>query len=233
MTMDRRSWRKKFQLVKDAWRAYRPEEVITSSAFGNLDFGIFFSPDLADGIEVSSHVSGFQIEASEWSIRVSIEILDQRVAKLRSEVVTSFDTSGLNTLRFDVLAAIATIDGCELQPSPFIGPDFSDDEVRLVVKEFSDKIDRLWAFAFGFSVAGLETLSIWALRNRDAVGAWTDVGALCTALAYGERELFRELLWQYEMDLAKRRRKEANNDAARAIHEILASEVVKLRSMLA
>jgi hypothetical protein len=132
------------------------------------------------------------------------------------------------------LPAAAAIDGYELQPSPFIGPSFSDDDVRLVVKEFSSKIDRIWTFAFGFTVDGLETLSIWAIRNRTAVGVVAEnISTICTALAYGERELSRELLREYEIGLEKRRRKEATNEATRAIHAILSSEVVKLRSMLA
>jgi hypothetical protein len=219
--------------VKDTWRACRPEEKIDTQRLSKLDFGISLSRTLVDGITVASDVDGWQFETAEWSIRVRIAILDQRVAKLRSEVVTTYDTSDLRTFHFDVLAAAAAIDGCELQPSPSIGLGFSDDEVRLVVREFSDKIDRIWRFGFGFTVAGLETLSIWAIRNRTAVGVWQDISTLCTALAYGERELFRELLWEYEIGLEKRRRKEATNEATRAIHAILSSEVVKLRSMLA
>ena len=233
MTIDRKLWREKFQLVKNTWRACRPEEKIETQRFTKLDFGISFSRTLADGITVSSDVYGWQFETAEWSIRVRIEILDQRVAKLRSEVVTTYDASDLTTFHFDVLAAAAAIDGCELQPSPSIGLGFSDDEVRLVVKEFGDKIDRIWRFGFGFTVAGLETLSIWAIRNRTAVGVWQDISTLCTALAYGERELFRELLWEYEIGLEKRRRKEVFNDETRAIHEALSSQVEKLRGMLA
>jgi len=235
--MDRKFWQAKLQLVKNAWRGYRREEKARHGRVTTQDFGVTFSRSLTDNIEVNSHVSGWQIDDSEWSLRVRIAILDPRVAKLRSEVMTSFDSSNIMTLDFDVLAAAAALDGCELEPSPSIEPDASDDHVRLVVKEFSDKIDQIWAFAGGFTITGLETLSIWAIRNRAVVGVPLGppagvFGDICTAAVYGERELAREFLWEYEIHLKKRRRVEVVNEPTRAIHEALSKEVSKLRSLL-
>jgi len=235
--MDRKSWREKFQLVKSAWRALRPLEKVKHGSVSSLDFEIEFSRRLTDEVETTSRVSGWQIEDSEWSFRVRIEILDRRVAKLRSEIVTGFDSSNLATFDFDVLAAALAIEGSELEPSPLAGPRSTDDEVRLLVKEFSDKIDKIWTFAHGFTMDGLETLSIWAIRNRDVVGVPQGppayfVGVICTAFMYGQRELSRELLWQWEMHIEKRRRSEVVNEATRAMHEALSEDIRRLRNLL-
>jgi hypothetical protein len=238
VTMDRQSWRKKFQLVKNEWRALRPEERAKHRPrFSKLDFGFMSSRSLTDEVEVTSHVGGWQIEDSEWSFRVRIAIRDRRVAKLRSEVVTTFDTRNLTTVGFDVLAAALAIEGRELEPSPLVRPSSTDDEVRLLVKEFSDRIDKIWTFAHGFTIEGLETLSIWAIRNRNFVGipkgppAYA-IGVICTAFVYGERELSRELLWEYEIHLEKRRRSEVFNEPTRAVHATLTREVMRLKSLL-
>lgn len=233
MTIDRKSWGKKCQIVKHAWRACRPKELKKSSRLTAQDFGLTFSRGLADGMEVKSGISGWQIEDAGWSMRVRIAILDRRVAKLRSEVVTTYDTSDLTTLDFDVLAAAAAIEGCDLEPSPLIGPSSSDDHIRLVVKEFSDKIDKIWRFAHGFTIEGLETLSIWAIRNRTVVGMQAvDIGAISTAFVYGERALSDELLREYEFGLEKRRHSWPVNEATEAIYANLRNEVTRLRILL-
>lgn len=235
--MDREFWHGKLQLVRNAWRVYRPDEKVKHRRVTALDFGVTFFRGLVDNIEVLSHVSGWQIDNSEWSIRVRIAILDRRAAELRSEVMTGFDASNISTLDFDVLAVAAALDGCELEPSPSIDPGASDDRVCPVVKEFCDKIDQIWTFAGGFTIAGLETLSIWAIRNRAIVGVPLGppalvFGVICTAAVYGERELAREFLWEYEMHLEKRRRVEVVNEPTRAIHEALRDDVARLRSLL-
>jgi hypothetical protein len=234
--MDRKSWRKKFQLVKKAWHACRPEEKVKHWRVTSLDFGVTFSRSLTDSIEIESEVYGWLIEESEWSLRVRIAVLDRRVAKLRSEVVKDFDIN-LTTFDFDVLAAAFAIEGSDLEPSPLIEPGFSDDAVRLVVKEFSNKVDKIWTFAHGFTSDGLETLSIWAIRNRNIVGipkgppAYV-IGVICTAFVYGERELSHELLREYEMHLEKRRRSEVINEPTRAIHAALSEDLMNLRNLL-
>ena len=166
-----------------------------------------------------------------------ITVLDRRVTKVRSEVVKGFDTGDLTTFDFDVLAAALAIEGSEIEPSPLIGPNSTDDEVRLLVKEFSDRFDKIWTFAHGFSIDGLETLSIWAIRNRNFVGIPKGppayyIGVICTAFAYGERELARELLREYEMHLEKRRRAEVFNEPTRAIHVALSEDVTIFRNLL-
>ena len=204
---------------------------------GSLDFGITFFRSLTDEIEVSTDISGWITDNPEWSLRVRLAILDRRVAKLRSEVMKGFDSSDLGTFDFDVLAAALAIEGSELEPSPLIEQSFSDDEIRLVVKQFSDRLDKLWTFARGFSVDGLETLSIWAIRNRNFVGVPLGppalaVGVICTAFVYGERELSRELLREYEMNIEKRRRSEVVNELTRAVHAALSEDVARLRSLV-
>lgn len=232
--MERKSWRKKFQLVKNAWRALRPEEKVKYWRVSSLDFGVTFSRALTDGIEIESEVYGWQIEDSEWSLRVRIAAFDRRVAKLRSEVV---GTSNLTTFDFDVLAAALAIEGAGLEPSPLIEAGFSDDSVRLVVKKFSNRVDKIWTFAHGFTIGGLETLSIWAIRNRNFVGIPKGpptyvIGVICTAFIYGERELSHELLREYEMHLEKRRRSEVIDEPTRAIHAALSEDLKKLRNLL-
>jgi hypothetical protein len=237
LNMDRKTWGKKFQLVKNEWRALRPTERLAGKYVGSKDFLVRFSRSLMDEIEVSYHVSGWKIGTSEWSLRVRVAILDRRVARLRSEVITAHDTSDITTLDFDVIAAAAAIDGRELEPSPSIEPGASDDAVRFLVKDFSDQIDEIWTFARGFTVEGLETLSIWVLRNRNIVGVPQGppagvIGVICTAFVYGERELFRELLREYEMQLAKRRCSEVYNEVTQSIHASLGEDVTRLRSLL-
>lgn len=235
MTFDRKSWRKNRQLVKSAWHAFRPDEKVESSWLNAQDFGITFCRSLTDEVEVRSRVSGWQIEAGEWFLRVRLAILDPRVAELRSEVVTTYDTSNLTTFDFDVLAAAAAIERRELEPAPLVEPPLSDDAARLVVKEFSDKVDRIWRFAGGFAIDGLETLSIWLIRKRVGVPKIPPTavfGVVCTAFVYGERELSRELLREYEMFVEKRRRIEVVSEETRAIHAALSENIARLRRLL-
>lgn len=233
--MDRESWRKKRQLVKNAWRTCRPDEKVERSSLNAEQFGITFLRNLTEGIEVRSHLSGWQLEAREWFILVRVEILDRRVAELRSAVLPTQNTSNFTTFDFDVLAAAAAIEGCELEPAPSVEPPFSDDAVRLRVQEFSDKVDRIWKFAGGFTVSGLETLSIWLIRRRIGVPRIPPsavVGVVCTAFVYGERELSRDLLREYETFLVQRRRVEVVSEETRAIHAALSEDVARLRNLV-
>jgi hypothetical protein len=221
--------------VKSAWLATRPDEKVEGSWLNARDFGITFFRSLTDQVEVRSEVSAWQIDISEWFLRVRVAILDRRVSELRSEVVTDFDTSSLSTFDFDVLAAAAAMDGRELEPAPLIEPPLSDDAARLRVKEFSDNVTRIWRFAGGFTIDGLETLSIWLIRNRIGVPKIPPAsvfGVVCTALVYGDRELSRELLREYEVFLEERRRIEVVSEETRAIHAALSEDVARLRSLL-
>jgi len=233
--MDQNSWQEKLQLVKSEWRACRPDEKVERSSINKKQFGITFFRSLTEDIEVRSNLSGWQIEARDWYIRVRLAIRDRRVAEFRSEVLLTQDTSSLTTFDFDVLAAASAIEGHELEPAPLVEPPFSDEAGRRLVKDFSDKVDRIWMFAGGFTVSGLETLSIWLIRKRIGVPKIPPsavVGVVCTAFIYGERELSRELLREYEMHLKKRRRAEVFNEPTRAIHAALSEDVARLRNLL-
>jgi hypothetical protein len=226
-----------YRLVRSEWCACRPHEQVQRFWLRSRDFHIVFFRSLAEGIEVSSEVEGWQIEPSEWFIRVRMAILDQRVTKLRSEVVAHSETSNFPTLDFDVLAAAAAMEGHELEPAPLVEPPGSDDAARRVVKEFSDKIDRIWTFAGGFTIDGLETLSIWVIRNRTIVGVpkvppRSVFAVVCTAFVYGERELAREVVREYELFLERRRRSEVVDEETRAIHARLSEDVARLRDLV-
>lgn len=234
MKTDRETWSRLFRLVKKTWRELRPRERIHSSRIIKMDFGVTFFRDLTDNIRTFTSVSAWKVGTSEWSTRGRILVLDHRVAKLRSEIEARSDYSLVATLDFDILAAAAAMEGCELERSPRVDLGASDDEVRLVVKELSDKVDRIWTFAGGFTVEGLETLSIWVLRNRYLVGAsMPDVGPICAALIYGERRLAGELLWVFELDIRKRRLLEYRNEVAHAIHADYMRQITTIRGMLA
>jgi hypothetical protein len=102
-----------------------------------------------------------------------------------------------------------------------------------VVKEFSGKIDQIWRFANGFTIEGLETLSIWAIRNRTVVGMRAvDIGDICTAFVYGERWLANELLREYEIGLEKRRRSWPINETTQSIYANLREEIIRLGVLL-
>jgi hypothetical protein len=233
--MDRKSWGEKLQLVKSTWLTFRPDEKVERSWLKTKEFGVTFFRSLGEGIEVRSRLSGWQIEAREWFVRVRVTILDRRIAELRAEVLATADTSGWSTFDFDVLAAAAAIEGRKLEPAPLVEPAFSDDAARRLVKDFSDKVDRIWTFAGGFTVSGVETLSIWLIRRRIGVPKIPPsavVGVVCTAFIYGERELSRELVREYETFLVKRRRVEVVNEETRAIHADLSKKVARLRALL-
>lgn len=221
--------------MKNAWQAYRGGEEVKYSHLHARDFGVTFFRSLTDTIEVRSEVTGWQFEALEWFLRVRVAILDRRAAELLSGVLTNCDTSDLSTFDFDVLAAAAAIEGRELEPAPLVEPPLSDDAARLLVKEFSDKVDLIWKFAGGFTIGGLETLSIWLMRNRIGVPKIPPAAVfrvVCTAFVYGERELSRELLREYEMFIEKRRRIEVVSEETRAIHAALSENIARLRRLL-
>lgn len=219
--------------MKKTWRELHPQERIYSSRIIKVDFGVTFFRNLTDEIKIFTSISAWKLGSSEWSLRGRVGVLDHRVARVRSEIQAAPHDSQVETLDFDILAAAAAIEGCELEPSPAVELCAPDDAVRLVVKELSDKADRIWTFAGGFTVEGLETLSIWALRNRTGVGTgMPDIGPICTALIYGERKLATELLWVYELDI-KKRRLEYGNEFARAVHADQMRQIRTIRSMLA
>lgn len=235
MSLDRQSWLRKFQLVRRTWRALRPGEKPAGRRFTSKDFLFLFSRKLTDQLEISYHGYGWPIATSSWSLRVRIALHDRRVRDLRSEVITTYDTSSAYTLDFDILAAIAAIEGRELEPAPRIPSESSDDDERLAVKAISDSIDRIWSFAGGVTVDGVETLSIWIVRNRAILGIaqhFNDyTNLICTAAVCGELALSRVVLREYEEHIETQRPSQSG-EAWEKIHATVDAEVERLRRLV-
>jgi hypothetical protein len=181
-------------MAKRLWRSFQPGSSVRGGRITCGDFTFLSERTLGDGVKVDWDVRAWKVDDVSCSLRVRMGLYDGRVNALRS-IAMGFDMSRVGFLDFDVLAASSVMDGQEMPDPPVFDSEVQVEEFAPIVEGYSRRIDRIWDFVGGVSVQGLESLAIWAMRNRDLAGTMsTTMGDICAAFVYGERPLAYELI---------------------------------------
>jgi hypothetical protein len=185
--------RAKLRMAKTLWRSFQPESSLSGGRITGGDFSFLSERTLGDGVKVDWSVRAWKVDDVGCSLQVRMGLYDGRVSALRSIAVGFNMRSGF--LDFDVLATSSVMDGQEMPDPPVFDSEVQAEEFAPIVEGYSRRIDRIWDFVGGVSVQGLESLAIWAIRNRDRAGTMSNtMGDICAAFVYGERQLAYELI---------------------------------------
>jgi hypothetical protein len=181
-------------MAKRLWRSFQPGSSVSGGRITSGDFSFLSRRTLGEGVKVDWSVRAWKVDDVSCSLQVRMGLYDERVAALRS-IAMGFDMSRVGFLDFDVPATSSVMDGQEMPDPPVFDSEVQAEEFAPIVEGYSRRIDRIWDFVGGASVQGLESLAIWAMRNRDRAGTMsTTMGDICAAFVYGERQLAHELI---------------------------------------
>jgi hypothetical protein len=205
----------------------RPDEAHGLALPREHSFSFISTRALAPNVDFATTVGGEQCAEDSWPLQVRGMIYDRRVWTLNSDIV-GFDTSHLPALEFDVLAASSAMNGETISDLPVVRTDTSTAEIASHLEDYSRRIDRIWDFFGGASIANLVPLAIWMIQHRGTVGADDLPGlpTICAAYVYGERELSLCLLDELEMDWQRRLQTEPDELAEEG--NTLASQLLQL-----
>ena len=228
----KRFWRTKLSIARRLWRNLRPDEKLGGKWASRGDFWFESKKSLSPQVSFGSHVSGWQVDNQTWSLRTRGVVYDSRVSDINSFAVGR-DTTDLYVLDFDVLAAFGLIHReCSPVP-PVLELDAPDSDVENGLERYCRMVDAIWAYLGGYDLCNLPQLAIWIIHNRKEVGApLGDVPMICAAFIYGDVDLSRGLLADYELHWEARLRLEPNRELVRKMQSRLAKEIGRLRQII-
>jgi hypothetical protein len=210
----------KLRAATKLWCSFNPESFVIDSRITSESLSFESVHTLGAGIAAGWSVGAWKGDDETCSLQVRMKLYDERVNALRSvalgldssadsDVPTVFSLTDQKAdfLDFDVWAISSMMDGQETHDPPLLESNVQSEQVARVVGEYNRRIERIWNFAGGPSVQGLEGLAIWVLRNSDLGSLWhTLLGGICGAFTYGEKELAHELIAQLMSEWEERRR---------------------------
>lgn len=228
-------WIERMNAARKAWAALRPGDRPAGRRPTAGGFSFSTKRLVAPGVRWEAHVQGdshFCVE-KDWEIRVRLYLYDREVAALESHAKGD-DRSMMAWVDFDVLAAA---DFLARRDRAWAPPEFSfeatDDALVGQLAAYSHRVDRLWQFAGGRDLAAFRRLAVWVMRNSDSVGsATTDIGMICAAWAYGERELAVSLHEAYEAQWEEKLRTNGAYEALPNLCADLQGEFGRLRGII-
>jgi hypothetical protein len=201
------------------WRRFQPGASVRGGRITYGDFSFLSERTLADGVKVDWSVTAWKAADKHCRLQVRMGLYDGRVDVLRS-IAMGFDMSRVAFLDFDVPAASSVMDGQDRPDPPVFDSDVQAEEFARIVEGYSRRIDRIWDFVGGVSVQGLESLAIWAMRNRDRAGTMSNtMGDICAAFVYGERPLAHELIAELRSQWERR----VQQEPRQAVFEVYAA----------
>jgi hypothetical protein len=164
LKVDRRSIAM-LRTAKTVWQSFQPLCSVWGGRVTTVDFTFEVTRMLDAGAKIRWHVNAWRIDDGNCSLGVKMALYDERVSNLRS-IAVGYDVTSLSFLSFDVLAASSVMDEQEVPAPPVMASERSVEEFASLAQEYTTRIDRIWEFVGGLSVAGMERLAIWAIRNR-------------------------------------------------------------------
>jgi hypothetical protein len=151
---------------------------------------------LGPGLEASMHV-----KLQEWSepppiFTVRCLLQDTWVGRLRERVG---GTSVNGAANCEVLAAHDFLAGRHVAwTPPILEFDAPEDELLILLADYSRRLDELWEARGGYDVEGFRALALWLIWHRHRTGVAVDLGEACAAYLYGDATLALTVLEECE-----------------------------------
>lgn len=232
----------KLRVATKLWRIFNPECSVRRGRITHDDLSFESVHTLGAGVAASWSIRAFKIDDESCSLQVRMGLYDERVNALRSiamgldpsldldaPTVFSLTEGQADFLDFDVWTVSSMMDGGETPDDPALKSNVEVEQLAYVIREYSRRIERVWNFVGGRSIQSLEKLTIWVLRNSDVVGrGHTQLGGICGAFAYGEKELAYELVAQLMSEWEELRRL-APTDGVLAVYDHIRGQVERLQ----
>lgn len=231
-TGGRDDWRARMRTAKAIWSRIRPDEKPSRGYVASREFIFHAERGLGNEVSVGVGIRCWQIGEGAFSLRSRCLLFDRRVSDLRSRI-EGRETSDLQVLDFDVLAASCVLSGRELQVSQEVSVAEYHKRIEGVLRVTGNMLDQVWRHFGGYERAALERLGLWALKQREGVGlGFNPIGAVFAAATYGSRELARQYLNGWEAQWAARARTEADNPAVQDVRDDVRGRAEAIRQIL-
>jgi hypothetical protein len=176
------------------WQRSQPDSVVSDGYLTRSEINFLSTRTVGAGAKTVCYVRLIDFRHGRCALHVQMRLHDQRVAALEAALFAD-DTEDSPMLVLSVEGAYSVIAGEQLSGFTMVDSNCSPEDFAPAAENYSRKIDRIWQSVGGCSVAGLEALAIWALRNREQPGLFAmGLAPACTALVYGEKALARTLL---------------------------------------